>query len=344
MLDSFLSNYNAFAKLAPGESILDEIFYTRFVLRLCFYLDYHKLLGLYSLAVQKHEKFTWIADQDLQQLIEIAKGMVHTLDGPRDEWTRNDYLRNLSIAVLEISATHCFRGERMRDAVNFDFSDALATERVNFIQCLNTFVSTLSIRLRQHTPALHTSFANLFDPDKVLSRTVSTVPGELRDLYDRFHNILFGGVEYEVIEREYVSFQGHVHSARGRARADQVTFYLDLLHSKCTFPNVAHLLASAITRSYCESVIEGVGSVAKKLYTGRENLRLDNFRASLFVKQNGPEIGPGCQTLLEDTIRRKYGPIRDWRFFRVSQESKLKKVSCSKVVDRMNAVPGRLTE
>jgi len=124
---------------------------------------------------------------------------------------------------------------------------------------------------------------------------------------------------------------------------DQTALYSRILSKQNLregIPDALHLTLTGMTRTSCEAVVEGMGSVLKKKNTQRGSLAVDNLEWETMIRWQGPNPSSNNATILiKNSLDRHFKKRGDWHF--VTSVPRVK-YSVSEVVDRIRKLPDKI--
>jgi len=99
-----------------------------------------------------------------------------------------------------------------------------------------------------------------------------------------------------------------------------------------------------MTRTYCEAVVEGMGSVLNSRLESRGKLGIEKLSEETFVSWNSSSSASAPREFLVYSLERRFGKDRAaWHFTtKTKQKSLLKVKTTSKVVDKVRSEVGRI--
>lgn len=152
----------------------------------------------------------------------------------------------------------------------------------------------------------------------------------VKDIAPNFLHKLKEGRKKEVIEKPKVKITYPT-------RYDQVDLYRKILNSHDLYkdiPNISHLALTGISRTHCEAVVEGMGSVLTLNKQKRSRLDPATVERETVIRWQGPHPGKGATNLIEESLDRHFGGRDKWHF--ITTYDRAKYLEGSKVIARIN--------
>lgn len=120
-------------------------------------------------------------------------------------------------------------------------------------------------------------------------------------------------------------------------RYDQIDLYKKILETPVLYKdtgNILHLALTGLTRTHCEAVVEGMGSVLGLNNEKRTTLNTNSVQSETCIRWQGPHPGKGATKLIEESLDRHFSGRDNWHF--VSKWDRTLNYAGSKVMRRIN--------